>query len=129
MSFATPTSEFTEERPEVQSSRVLAPTQLSQFEVDSMKQDQRRLTYFSDEANIQNEQKQEDELFINLSLVTLCRNLSATIIAMINDLLAINQNTRLNDIILIFVKGDRLVYLGILMVMIALSIYIVDITT
>ena len=129
MSFATPTSEFTNERPEVQSSRVMSPQQLSQYEIDSMKEEHRRLTYYDDKTNEERHQAQEEELFINLSLVTLFRNMSATIIAIINELLAIKQTSRMNDIILIFVKGDRLIYLGMLIIIIALSFYIIDITS
>src|SRR5437870_1190512 len=104
-SFATPTTEFTDERPEVQSARILSPSQLTQYEIDAMREEQRRLNYFTDKTNEEMRQAQEQELFINLSLVTLFRNLSATLIAIINELLEINQNTRFNDIVLIFVKG------------------------
>jgi hypothetical protein len=128
MSLTTPTNDFAIVRPEVQNSRVLSPQQLTQFEVQSMQDEQRRLSYYSDKTNEELNQVQEQELFINLSLVKLFQNLSATIIAIINEILEVNQDTTFEDFILIFVKGNRLVYLGILLIMIALAIYIVDIT-
>jgi hypothetical protein len=128
MSFPTATTEFTDERPEVQSSRVLSKQQLTQYEIDSMKEEHRRLSYYSDKTNEELITAQDQELFINLSIVSLFQNLSKTIISIINELLEINQDTRLNDIILIFVKGDRLIYLGILLVMIAIAIFIIEIT-
>ncbi len=129
MSSVTPTSEFTEERPEVQSSRILSPNQLTAFEVASLQDEQRRLTFYTDKTNEELHQVQEQELFINLSLTKLFQNLSATIIAIINELLEINQDSRFDDILLIFVKNDRLVYLGLLLIIISLAIYIVDITS
>ncbi len=128
MSLATPTNEFTTVRPEVQNSRVLSPQQLTQFEIQSMQDEQRRLTYYSDKTNEELIQVQEQELFINLSIVRLFQNLSATIIAIINEILEVNYDTTFEDFVLIFVKGNRLVYLGMLLIMIAVAIYIVDIT-
>ena len=128
MSYPTPASDFIRERPEVQSSRILSPQQLTQYEIDSMREEQRRLHYYSDKTNEELMQTQEQELFFNLSLVSLFRNLSLTIILIINELLEITEETRLNDIILIFVKNDRMIYIGFLFIIIALSIYIVDIT-
>lgn len=127
-SFATPASDFIDERPEVQPSRVLSPEQLTQFEIDSLREEQRRLNYFTDKTNEERKQVQEQELFINLSLISIFRNLSATIISIINELLEVTQDSRLNDIVLIFVKGDRLVYIGLLILIIALSLYIIDIS-
>lgn len=127
-SFPTPTTQFIDERPEAQPSRILSPEQLTQYEVDAMREEQRRLTYYSDKTNEELYETQDQELFINLSLVSLFRNLSTTIIAIINELLEINENTQFNDIVLIFVKRDRLIYLGMLAIIIALSIYVIQIT-
>ena len=129
MSLTGPTTEMTTTRPEVQNSRTLSNQQMTQFELAAMKDEQRRLTFYSDKTNSELNQAQEQELFINLSLVTLFQNLSATLISIMNELLEINQDTRLDDIILIFVRQNRLVYLGILLVIIALALYIVDITS
>ncbi len=128
MSFPTPATDFITQRPEVQSSRILSPEQLTLYEIDSMKEEQRRLHYFSDESNKELMQIQDNSLFINLSLVDLFKNLSLTIILIINELLEITQETSLNDIILIFIKHDRLVYIGFIFIIIAFSIYVVDIT-
>ena len=89
MSYPTPATDFILERPEVQSSRILSPQQLTQYEIDSMREEQRRLNYFSDQTNEELLQTQEQELFVNLSLVNLFRNLSMTIISIINELLEI----------------------------------------
>lgn len=127
-SFPTPTTQFIDQRPEAQPSRILSPEQLTHFEIESIRDEQRRLNYFTDKTNEELNQVPEQELFINLSLVSLFRNLSRTIIAIINELLEINEQTQFNDIVLIFVKGDRLIYLGMLLIMIALAVFIIQIT-
>src|SRR5689334_7881901 len=97
-SYPTPASDFIIERPEVESSRILSPQQLTQYEIDSLREEQRRLHYYSDKTNEELKQTQEQELFINLSLVSLFKNLSMTIIAIINELLEITPDTQINDI-------------------------------
>ena len=128
MSTVTPSNDFVDTPPEVQSSRVLSPAELNIQETQAMEDQQRKLKYFSDTTNEEREQQQEHEVFLNLSLVELFRNLSATIIVIINEVLEITKKTTLSDIIYIFIKGDRLVYLGMLMIMIALAMYLIDIT-
>lgn len=128
MSTVTPSNDFVKVQPEVQSSRVLSQPELNEFEIKSMEEQQRRLKYFTDTTNEEQQQQQEKEVFINLSLVTIFSKLSTTIITIINELLEINNETRFSDIIYIFVKDDRLIYLGILFVIISIAIFLIDIT-
>jgi hypothetical protein len=129
MSTVTPSNDFVQVMPEVQSSRILSPPQRTEFEVRSMEEQQRRLRFFTDTTNEEKQQEQERQLFINLSLVSLFNNLSSTIISIINELVAITKETQLNDIIYIFIKDDRLVYIGLLFVIIAIAIYLIDVTS
>lgn len=129
MSTVTPSTEFIQIRPEVQNSRVMSQSQLTEFETKAMEEQQRRLKFFTDKTNEELQQKQEEELFINLSLVQLFSKMSSTIITIINELLEINQETRFNDILYIFVKENRLIYIGMLFVIIALAIYLIDVTS
>lgn len=128
MSTVTPSNDFVQVQPEIQSSRVMSQPQLNKFEVKAMEDQQRRLKYFSDKTNEELQEKQEKELFINLSLITLFSKLSSTIIAIINELLVINQDTRFSDVVYIFVKEDRLIYLGMLLIIISIAVYLIDIT-
>jgi hypothetical protein len=128
MSLITPASDFYKERPEVQVGRIPSSDQLTQFELNTLKQQYRKLKYYSDTADSELAQKEEEKVFINLSLVELFRNLSVVIISIINELLAINDKTTFADLVYIFVREDRLVYLGLLIMMIAFAIYIVRIT-
>jgi hypothetical protein len=128
MSTVTPSNDYVDIRPEVQNSRILSPSQVTEYELKSMEEQNRRLKYFTDTTNEEIQQGQELELFINLSLVKLFSKLSQTIIALINELVEVNQNTSFNDFVYIFVKDDRLIYLGILLIMISLAIYLINIT-
>lgn len=129
MSTVTPSNDFVEIRPEVQSSRFVSQPELNDYEIKALEDQQRKLTYFTDTTNSERQIKQEKEIFVNLSLVDLFSKLSTTIIAIINELLGITKDTQFNDILYIFVKEDRLIYIGLLLMIIALCIYLIDITS
>lgn len=129
MSTVTPNNDFVQIRPEVQNSRILSQPQLTEFEVKSMEEQQRRLNYFSDKTNEELLEKQEQELFINLSLVNLFNKLSSTIISIINELVEVNKETEFNDIIYIFIRDDRLIYIGILLIIISIGLYLIDVAS
>lgn len=101
---------------------------LTQFEIDTLTEHERRLKYYTAEANKENKVKEEKNLFINLSIVQIFHNLSQVIISILNELMLINKDTPKSEIFLIFVKNDRLIYLGLLVVLIGLGMYIIDIT-
>ena len=128
MSTVTPSNDFVQIRPEVQSSRVVSQPELNDYEIKALEEQQRKLTYFTDTTNRERQIKQEKEVFVNLSLVDLFSKLSSTIIAIINELLGITKDTKFNDILYIFVKEDRLIYIGLLLMLIALCVYLIDIT-
>lgn len=121
MSYVTSSNNFIV-RPEIQH----ADSALTQSEISSIEDQQRRLNYFAETAEKENT---NENVFVNLSIKDLLRNFAQTMIHIINELLEINRNTTFNDILLIFIKNDRLISVGLLMVMIGLSIYIIDITS
>jgi hypothetical protein len=125
----TPSNDFVQNWPEVQSSRILSQPQVTEHEIKSMEEQQRRLKYFTDTTNEELRQGQEQEVFINLSLVNLLEKFASTIITIINELLALDKTTTFSDFVYIFVRGDRLIYLGLLGLMIALAMYLIDITS
>lgn len=129
MSTVTPSNDFVQIRPEVQSSRVLSQPELNEFEIKAMEDQQRRLTYFTDTTNQEQQKEQEQQVFTNLSLVEILSKLSTTIIQIINELLQITQQTQFSEIIYIFVKQDRLIYIGLLLMIIAIAMYLIDITS
>jgi len=128
MSTVTPSNDFLQVQPEVQSSRVMSQDQLNDHEIKAMEDQQRKLKYFTDTTNEEQQQQQERELFINLSLVTLFSKMSSTIIDIINELLQITRDSQMNEIIYIFIQKDRLIYLGMLFVIISIAMYLIDVT-
>jgi hypothetical protein len=116
-------------RPEIQSSRVMNPKEMTDFEFTSMESQRKKLQYFTDKTNEESKQEQDSKIFINLSLVQLLSHMSSTIIDILNDLTNMEHNIAISEIIYIFVQKDRLIYIGILIVIISLMIYILDITS
>lgn len=128
MSTVTPSNDFVQIRPEVQSSRVLSQPQATEFELKALEKQRKTLKYFSDSTNTEIDEQKEHEIFTNLSLVDLFRKMSSTIIDIINELLEINAQSSIDDIIYIFIQKDRLIYIGIIILLIAIGLYLMDIT-
>ena len=128
MSLITPASDFIDERPETQLGRILSPSQLTQFEIDSIREEQRRLNYFTDKSNEEIKQGVEHKVFLNLSVVELFQRFATIMIAIMDELIKIDSQTTMSDFVLIFIKEDRLIYVGLLFIMIAISIYFLDLT-
>lgn len=63
--------------------------------------------------------------FMDLSLREILNNIAKTFMDIINDLLNLKSYHLKNDILPIFTKKDRLIYLGIILIMISLFIYFV----
>lgn len=124
MSTVTPSISFLEISPEVENSRTV-----NDFEQKAKEDQQRRLKFYTDTSNEESQKKQEKDIFINLSLVQLFQKMSSTIINIINEILDIKSDTTINDIIYIFIKEDRLIYIGMLCIIITLSLYLIDVTS
>lgn len=81
-------------------------------------------------SNIENEKIIENKKIFNLSLNDLFKNTSVTLSYLLNDLVIYyNQDYKtLNEFILIFTKEQRLIYLGLLIVLFAFSLWLIDIS-
>lgn len=81
-------------------------------------------------ANMENEKIVENKKIFNLSLNDLFKNTSVTLSDLLNDLVIYyNQDHKtLNEFILIFTKEQRLIYLGLLIVLFAFSLWLIDIS-
>lgn len=87
-----------------------------------------QLTYLTDRTN-QTELKREDQaLLLNLSISQILQNLSSTFVEILNDILGGNW-TGARGFIMIFFKGDRMIYVGLLALFCAFCIYLIDITS
>ena len=89
-------------------------------------------------GNIDNDKeykKKYDEQIYNLSLSTLGKNFTKTLLDILNELITFiykiingGETFNFNSFIIIFIKDDRLIYSGILFVLLSLFVYFMDIS-
>jgi len=101
---------------------------MSYVQEQVLKAEDEKLKYYASKANNEAIHLEEDKLLVNLSLAQVAKNIAQTIIAVINELLD-PQNRNVQAIIQIFFKEDRMMYIGMTLILIVFSFYIVDITS
>ena len=81
-------------------------------------------------TNMENEKIIENKKIFNLSLKDLFKNTSVTLSDLLNDLVIYynQEHKTLNEFILIFTKQQRLIYLGLLLILFAFSLWLIDIS-
>jgi len=102
----------------------------TEYQKVKMNEQNSKLNYNSKMENIQRTDEKINRRFYNLSLQKLFHNASNTYIEMINEFsLFINKpNKSFNDVMNIFVKNDRLIYVGILFIILAICFLFITIT-
>jgi hypothetical protein len=86
--------------------------------------EQDALTYYTQRANTRRSDSQV--LFVDLTLKQIIRNMSQTFVEILNELVSGQVQTK-EQLVMTFFKGDRMVYIGTLLVLVALVIYVSDI--
>ena len=92
------------------------------------KNEEQQLAYYSEKANIEKNTNEDERLFLNMSIRDILKGVSVTFIDVINDLVS-GKAKNSKDLIKILFKGDRMIYVGVITILIAFGIYIVDITS
>ncbi len=92
-----------------------------------MESEGHKLNYYTNRANIQKIEGVDNDLFINRSLKQILHSISKTFIDIINEFLE-GEAVSFRSALTILFKGDRMIYLGIVMIIIAFATYIADIT-
>jgi len=98
------------------------------YERKVIEQEGEKLRYYTEIGQIKRNKEEEDQMFMNLSIRELLRNTSFVFIAILNDIVSGEIKT-FKDFISVFFKGNRMAYIGIIIVFIAFSVYIIDITS
>ena len=101
---------------------------MSSYQEDAKAHESATLKHLSSRQEQEQEQDVEHELFINLSLREIMSNMSATIIVIINELLDPRIKKSTSNLIVIFFQDDRMIYLGLFVALVAIGIYLIDIT-
>jgi hypothetical protein len=99
-------------------------TESSNFIHQVVKKGKATLDYYTDEANLLRKEHIREQSILNMSLTQILQKLSVTMIEILDDIIK-NRINSISDV----VKGDRIIYIGIFVVLIALCLYIVDITS
>lgn len=87
-----------------------------------------QLVYYSEKANTKTYDQHDDELFINMSIRDIILKLSHTMVEIINDITVGRiQDTR--SAVHVLFGGDRMIYVGLLFVFFAFSMYLIDVTS
>ena len=87
------------------------------YEQTAINNENAYLKYYTDKTNSEQQAQTEGELFINLSLRSIVTKISETIISVLNDLLE-PKSKGLTEYVMIFFKGDRMIYLGVTIMLI-----------
>jgi len=87
----------------------------------------KQLTYFTEKSQTELNKEESHKLFFNLSIKQILENISAVFVAIVNELVS-GQDNSFKDYIMIFFKDNRMIYIGLLIIIVAFFIYIVDIT-
>lgn len=104
---------------------------LNDYEKYQLNEQYKKLYRNSEIENINNEKKKENERFYNLSLKEIFNNLIKTIVDIINDLSIYieEKNNTIENLLNIFTKETRLIYIGILLIIISLMLFFINISS
>ena len=95
-----------------------------------------KLYNFGNKNTQKNIENKHNERIYNLSISKIARNFTINFLDILNELVdyfykIINKKEQINfnKFIIIFIKNERLIYTGILLVLLSLFVYFMDITT
>ena len=102
----------------------------SDFEKLKQAQQNNELNMLSYQENEKAKVLKENKNIYNMSINSLFSKLSIVSMELLEDLtIFINQkNKNINNFFIIFTKDDRLIYVGILLILLAMSLWFIDIT-
>lgn len=89
-----------------------------------------KLYQISKDENKRKQQEFDNKKFYNLSFSQLGTNLSVTFMEMLNEFTIYSQDEDqdINDLFIIFTKGGRLIYVGLILIILSILLYFVDIS-
>jgi len=105
---------------------------LNNQDYNKLKQAQQYNKLYSQQYNENEKLKsiKENKNIYNLSIHILLKNLSQVLMDIINDvsIFISKKNKNINELILIFVKKERLMYVGIFLLSLSLALWFIDIS-
>lgn len=103
----------------------------SDYEKEMINRQYNKLYFNSLNITNQMEQEKKEKIIYNLSLSQIFQNMSNIIVAVLNEysMLIKNKDTNYNKYIEVLIKGDRMIYVGIIFVILALIIFFIFVSS
>lgn len=90
--------------------------------------EKQQLTYLTERTNTEDLRMEKDTLFLNLSIYQIVSNMSTAFVQILDDIVTGNWSG-MRGLLAVFFKGDRMIYVGLVLLFIAFSINLIDITS
>lgn len=99
---------------------------------DPLIKEQQKLKYYTNKDNEENKNKEAKKTIENMTIIEVFQNISITFKAIIDEVLNMEKNNvsvTVYNILDIFLKEDRALYIGLVMLLTCIAIFIIDITS
>lgn len=99
---------------------------------DPLIKEQQKLKYYTNKDNEENKNKEARKTIENMTIIEVFQNISLTFKAIIEEVLNMEKNNvsvTVYNILDIFLKEDRALYIGLVMLLTCIAIFIIDITS
>ena len=99
---------------------------------DPLIKEQQKLKYYTTKDNEENAKKESKRTIENMTIMEVFQNISVTFNAIIGEILNMDKNNvpvTFKNVLEIFFKDDRSLYIGLVMLLTCIGIFIIDITS
>jgi hypothetical protein len=103
----------------------------SDYEKKMISRQYNKLYQMSEDVNNENKKKFDNKKFYNLSFGQLGTNLSISSMEILNEFVVYmkDENQDINDLFIIFTRGHRLIYVGLILIILSIFLYFVDVSS
>ena len=99
---------------------------------DPLMREQQKLKYYTDKDNEENKNKEAKRTIENMTIMEVLQNISLTFNAIIGEILNMEKNNvsvTAYNVLDIFFKNDRPLYIGLVILLTCIGIFIIDVTS
>lgn len=99
---------------------------------DPLIKEQQKLKYYTTKDNEENAKKESKRTIENMTIMEVFQNISVTFNVIIGEILNMDKNNvpvTFKNVLEIFFKDDRSLYIGLVMLLTCIGIFIIDITS
>lgn len=106
--------------------------ELAQQYSDPLIKEQQKLNYYTNKDNEENKNKKAKKTIENMTITEVLQNISLTFNAIIGEILNMekdNVSVTVYNMLDIFLKEDRALYIGLVILLTCIGIFIIDVTS